>query len=319
MARPSLHPALVLAILAILALGCIALFMTINVRGAWDFVLGFRGRKVWGMVLVGHAIAVSTVLFQTITSNRILTPALMGFDSLYQLIQTTLVFFLGGLAFATIDPQVRFLVDAGAMVLLSTLLFRWLFSGGRSLYLLVLAGIVFGVLFRSLANLMQRLINPNDFVILQDAMFASFNAIEPTLLVVASVVIAAASALLLPLLSRLDVLALGREPAISLGVDHKRTVGMVLVVIAVMVSVSTALVGPVLFFGLLVANLAYLIMPTYRHAYILPAAVLLGIIALVGGQTVLEHVFGFNTALAIIIEFAGGLVFLFLLLRGAAR
>ena len=42
------------------------------------------------MLLVGYAIAVSTVLFQTITDNRILTPSIMGFDSLYRLIQTSL-------------------------------------------------------------------------------------------------------------------------------------------------------------------------------------------------------------------------------------
>lgn len=296
------------------------LFMTVNARGSWDFVLGFRGRKVWGMVLVGYAIAVSTVLFQTITGNRILTPAIMGFDALYQLIQTGLVFLFGGFAYATFDPRLRFALDVGAMVVLSTLLFRWLFSGAaRSLHLLVLVGIVFGVLFRSLSSLMQRLINPNDFVVLQDALFASFNAIEPTLLVAATAAMLVVSLAALPIFSRLDVLALGRDAAIGLGVDHRRTVSIVLAVIAVLVSVSTALVGPVLFFGLLVANLAYLVMPTHRHIYVLPAAVLLAIIGLVGGQAVLEHVFGYNTALAIIIEFVGGLAFLFILLRGGGR
>ena len=314
------HPLVVLALLGALAALSIVLFMTVNARGSWDFVLGFRGRKVWGMVLVAYAIAVSTVLFQTITGNRILTPAVMGFDALYQLIQTALVFLFGGFAFATLAPQLRFFVDAGAMVVLSTLLFRWLFSGqSRNLYLLVLAGIVFGVLFRSLSGLMQRLINPNDFAVLQDAMFASFSGIAPDLLVVATVTMAGATLLALPLLPRLDVLLLGREPAISLGVDHQRTVSLVLAVVAVLVSISTALVGPVLFFGLLVANLAYLIMPGFRHLHVLPAAVLLAVIALVGGQAVLEHVFGYDTALAIIIEFAGGLAFLFILLRGRAR
>lgn len=314
------RPWLVLLILAGLTAVAIALFMTVNARGTWDFVLPFRGRKVWGMVLVGYAIAVSTVLFQTVTGNRILTPAIMGFDALYQLIQTVFVYVFGGFAFATLAPQLRFFIDAGVMVVLAMLLFRWLFAGqSRSLHLLVLVGIVFGVLFRSISSLLQRLINPNDFVVLQDALFASFNAIAPDLLVVASLAIAAVSLVALPLLSRLDVLVLGREPAISLGVDHVATVSLVLAVVAVLVSVSTALVGPVLFFGLLVANLAYLVMPSYRHVHVLPAAVLLAVIGLVGGQAVLEHGFGYDTALAIIIEFAGGLTFLFFLLRGHAR
>lgn len=318
--RLALTPGQILLLLGGMALLAIVLFMTIRARGSWDFILPFRGRKVWGMLLVGYAVAVSTVLFQTITHNRILTPAIMGFDSLYQLVQTALVFFLGGFAFATLDPQLRFAFDVIVMIGLSTLLFRWLFSStSRSLHLLVLVGIVFGALFRSVSSLMQRLINPNDFAVLQDASFASFNAIDPTLLVVATVLILAASLALLPIFPRLDVLTLGRESAISLGVDHQRTVAVLLAIIAVLVSVSTALVGPILFFGLLVANLAYVLIRDHRHALILPAAVLLAIIALVGGQAVLEHGFGYDTALAIIIEFAGGIVFLTFLLRGAAR
>lgn len=310
------HPALPLALLAGAALLAAVLFMTLNARGNWEFVLGFRGRKLWGLALVAYAIVVSTVLFQTVTGNRILTPAIMGFDHLYQLVQTGLVFVLGGFAYATLDPQLRFAGDLVVMVSLSLLLFRWLFGrAARSLHLLVLVGIVFGVLFRSLSNLMQRLIDPNEFAVLQDALFASFNAIDPTLLGLATLILAAVSLAGLPLLPRLDVLLLGRDAAVGLGVDHVRTVSAVLAIVAVMVSVSTALVGPVLFFGLLTAHLAYLIMPGYRHIHVLPAAVLIGLIGLIGGQAVLEHVFGYNTALSIIIEFVGGLTFLYLLLR----
>jgi len=318
--RAAPRPWLVLALLLAAALVAMALFMTLNARGSWDFVLPFRGRKLWALVLVAYAIAVSTVLFQTVTENRILTPAIMGFDFLYQFVQTGLVFILGGFAYATLDPMLRFGGDVLVMVGLATLLFRWLFgTGARSLHLLVLVGIVFGVLFRSLSGLMQRLIDPNEFVVLQDALFASFNTVPPELLLVATGLIVAASLIALPLLSRLDVLLLGRDTATNLGVDHRRTVALVLVVVAVLVSVSTALVGPVLFFGLLVANLAYLAMPGYRHIEVLPAAVLIGVVGLVGGQAVLEHVFGYNTALAIIIEFVGGVTFLVLLLRKAPR
>jgi iron complex transport system permease protein len=318
--RIRLRPGQVLALLSVLALLAIAAFMTIGAKGSWDFILPFRGTKVWAMVVVGYAIAVSTVLFQTITANRILTPSIMGFDALYALIQTSLVFLLGGFAYATIDPQLRFVFEVVAMVVFSTLLFRWLFSGsGRSLHLLVLVGIVFGVLFRSIANLMARLINPNDFAILQDAMFASFNAIDPTLLAVSSLAIILVSLVALRIMPRFDVLALGREQAINLGVDHRRTVSLILVLVSILVSVSTALVGPVTFFGLLVSNLAYLMIRTHRHVYILPAAILISVIALVGGQVILERVFGYDTALSIIIEFVGGLVFIILLLRGATR
>ena len=320
MAKLLSRPGFVLGALALAAMVAIVAFLTWDAKGPWDFVLGLRGRKLWGMALCAYAIAVSTVLFQTVSGNRIITPAIMGFDALFALIQTALVFTLGGFAYLTLPAEIRFLLNAGAMIVCATLLFRWLFGReSRSLHLLVLVGIVFGVLFRSLSGLMQRMINPNDFVVLQDAMFASFNAIEPTLLLIATVVLAAATLVVLPLLGRLDVLLLGREPAIGLGVDHVRTVSLVLVVVAVMVSVSTALVGPVLFFGLLVAHLAYMLMPSFRHAVVLPAAVLLALIGLVGGQVILERGFGYDTALSIIIEFLGGIVFLLLILRKPLR
>ena len=87
-------PQVRLALLAVAAVASIALFMFVGITGSWGFAIPFRGRKVAAMVLVAVAIGVSTVLFQTITANRILTPSIMGFDSLYLLVQTLLMFVL---------------------------------------------------------------------------------------------------------------------------------------------------------------------------------------------------------------------------------
>lgn len=315
-----LTPAGVLLLLGLLALVSAVCFMTVGATGSWSFVLPFRAGKLAAMVVVAYAIAVSTVLFQTITGNRILTPAIMGFDSLYVLLQTCMVFFLGSTVTARLDPHLRFGVEVGLLVVFAVTLFRWLFTGAtRSLHLLLLVGVVFGVLFRSLSNFLQRMIDPNEFAVLQDRFFASFNSIDTTLLGMSAAIIAVVSVLGLRYARGLDVLLLGREPAIALGVDHARVVSVLLVIVAVLVSVSTALVGPVTFFGLLVANLAYLVVGTHRHSVVLPAAVLIAVICLVGGQTVLERVFSFDTSLSIIIEFVGGIVFIGLLLRGSAR
>jgi len=315
-----MRPAHVLLILAAAAVGVIVLFMTLNAKGRWDFILPFRGMKVLSMVLVAYAIAVSTVLFQTVSHNRILTPSIMGFDALYVLIQTGLVFILGSAGLSALDPRLVFACEVAAMVVFSSLLYRWLFSGSsRSLHLLVLVGIVFGALFRSVSGFMQRIIDPNEFVLLQDRLFASFNSDDNSLLAVSTAAVIVASMAGWRLMHVYDVLALGRETSVNLGVDHNRVVTIVLMLVAVLVSVSTALVGPVTFFGLLVANLAYQIAGTHKHRFVLPIASLLAIICLIGGQLVLERVFAFDTALSIVIEFVGGAVFLFLLIRGVAR
>lgn len=304
---------LLLALAAVVS----GLFMTLNVQAEWSFVLPLRGGKLATLWTVAFAIGVSTVLFQTVTNNRILTPAVMGFDALFQLIQSVLAFSIG-VAAMQMPELTRFGMNVGLMVLLSTSLFVWLFRGQSSnLHLLLLVGIVAGIFFRSLNNFVWRIMDPNEFVVLQDRLFANFNTVSIKLLLLSLAVIVAVGVWVWRQRHVLDVLALGREVAINLGVDYQRSVLGVLVVIAVLVSVSTALVGPVTFFGLLVSNMAYQLMHTHQHRYTLPATVLLGALLLVGGQMVLERVFSFNTSLSIVVEFLGGLTFIYLLVRKA--
>jgi len=314
------RPTLNLTLLCLLTLLTVAAFMTVGAKGSWSFILSFRGTKLAAMVLVAYSIAVSTVLFQTVTNNRILTPSIMGFDALYILIQTVVVFFFGAVQIDWLGPNIRFLAETAIMVVFAGTLYYWLFSGAtRSLHLVMLVGIVCGVFFRSISNLMQRMLDPNLFAVLQDRFFASFNTINSDILIMSAVIVVAVSLYGLRFIHVFDVLSLGRDPAINLGVDHQRVVRKVLFMVTVLVSVSTALVGPITFFGLLVANLAYMIAGSAKHRIILPVAALLAVFCLVGGQTILERVFSFNSALSVIIEFLGGLVFIILLVRGHAR
>jgi iron complex transport system permease protein len=304
-----------LLLLGLVAGVFVVLFMTINVTD-WDFALPLRGRKVLATFVVGVAIAHASVIFQTVTNNRILTPSIIGFDSLYMLIQTVIVFFFGAIALTTLDPTLHFMLNVAGMILFAGLLYRWLFQReGRNLYFLVLVGIIFGTLFGSATTFMQMVIDPNEFTVLQDRMFASINQVNEDLLVVSTIVIIAAVGYSLRYVPPLDVISLGREHAINLGVAHSKVVNRVMVVIAILVSVSTALVGPITFFGLLVANLAYQLMQTYRHTYLIPAAALMSVIALVGGQLLVERVFTFSTSLSVIINFVGGIYFIYLLLK----
>jgi iron complex transport system permease protein len=313
-------PAVVLGVLTVATLAAVVLFMTLDLRGNLGYILPRRAVKVSAMLLVAVAVGLSTLMFQTVTTNRILTPSIMGFDSLYLFIQTAVVFAVGGSALATAPAVGKFAAEVLLMVLFSGLLYRWLFTGGqRSLHLMLLVGIVLGTLFRGASSLLQRLMDPSEYIILQDLFFASFNQVDPALLWVSMAVVGSISAAAWRLRHTLDVLALGRDTAVNLGVDHRRVVTWVLLMCSVLVAVSTALVGPVTFFGLLVVSLGYQLCREYSHCWLLPIVSLLGAVALIGGQLVLEKVFGFDTALSIIIEFAGGILFLFLLLKGSLK
>jgi iron complex transport system permease protein len=185
--------------------------------------------------------------------------------------------------------------------------------------LMLLAGVVAGILFRSLSSLLARLIDPNEFAVAQTVSFANFSDVETGLLGIAAVLTLAAVIAAWRLRHVLDILLLGRENATGLGIDWLKTVAAILLLVSALVSVSTALVGPVAFLGLLVTALAEKIGGSSRHGALIPTAVLVAIILLVGGQTLLQHALGSASTLGVVIEFAGGFVFLLMLIAGSRK
>ena len=302
---------LLLAILAYLGWG---------LSGPVGFILELRATRLLSLVLVGAAVGVSTVLFQTVTGNRILTPSIMGFDALFLLVQSLLVLVLGGLGHAGLAGPIKFLIDTAVMVGAALLLFSLLTGRGRhDLYRMILVGVIFGLFFRSMTGFVQRLIDPSEFAVIQQVMYASFGAVPVNELMLAGGLTLAALAVIAWLTPRLDVVALGRDCAIGLGLDYDRLTQALLALTAVLVAVATALVGPVSFLGLLVASLAHELMRTHRHAVLLPAAAMLGALVLVAGQTVFERLLGLQSTLAVLIEFFGGMLFLYLVLGRRRR
>lgn len=303
--------------LAVAALAAAAAFLAIGLKGNIAFVLELRLVKLAALVQVGVAIAISTVIFQTVTGNRILTPSIMGLDALYLFGQMLMVFLLGGVGYVTLDPQMKFGLEVLVLMALASALLLPMLKSRLDMGLMLLAGVVFGVLFRSLHSLLARLIDPNEFSVVQSASFANFNAVRTDLLLFAAVVTVVAAVIAWRARHVLDIVSLGPDTATGLGVGWAGTVTGLLLLVSALVAVSTALVGPVAFFGLLVAALAERIVNTRRHAVLLPAAALAGIVVLVGGQTLFQHALGNATALGVVIEFVGGLVFLLLLILGS--
>lgn len=305
-----------LILLIVLAAVSITGFMFIELGANWDYALPRRAEKMAAIVLTGTVIAIATLLFQTITNNRILTPSIIGLDSLYMLVQTTLVFFLGSTSLTVMNKQVNFAISLGFMIVFALVLYRILFKReGQNIYFLLLLGLIVGTFFGSFTSFMQVLIDPNEFQIIQDRMFASFNNIQTDVLVMASVITAVVLLYMMKFVKYLDVLSLGKETAVNLGVDYDYTVKRLLVIVAVLISVATALVGPITFLGLLVVNVAYEMFKTYKHSVLIFASALVSIVALSAGQVLVEHVFTFSTQLSVIINFVGGIYFIYLLLR----
>ncbi|WP_243292518.1 iron chelate uptake ABC transporter family permease subunit [Bacillus sp. FJAT-47783] len=292
----------------------IYLFQDLN--GSFDYALPRRGIKVIAMVLTGISIAYATVVFQTIAHNRILTPSIMGLDSLYLLIQTFIIFALGSEHIMVVNKKVNFFISIIAMIVFALLLYYFLFkNGNKPIYFILLVGIIVGTFFQSISTFLHVLIDPNEFQRVQDKMFASFNNVNADLVWLSVFIITVIVVIVWRYMNYLDVLSLGRDNAINLGVPYDKIVKRMLVIVAILVSVATALVGPITFFGLIVANLSYQFFQTYRHATFISGAIVMSIIALVGGQWVVERVFSFSTTLSVIINFFGGVYFIYLLLK----
>ena len=305
-----------LIVLAVLAIICILFYGFYDIKGGFDYAFPRRMIRVAAMVVTGFAIAYSTVVFQTITHNRILTPSVMGLDSMYEVVQTLIFFFAGSMSVWVLNKYLNFGAAIFAMVLFALILYRFLFRADKHpIYLLLLIGMIIGTLLGSLVTFLQVLIDPVEYLSLQNLLFASFTNVKADLLYIAIGILLIAFIYGYRIMGKLDVMSLGRENAINLGVNYDRMVMNILILSSVLIATSTALVGPITFFGLIVANLSYQFLVTYKHSILILGASLISIIALVGGQFLVEHIFELRTTLSVIINFIGGIYFIYLLLK----
>ncbi len=305
-----------LIILTVISIICILLYGFYDIKGGFDYAFPRRMMRVSAMIITGVAIAYSTVVFQTITQNRILSPSIMGLDSMYEVVQTLIYFFAGSMSVWVLNYYLNFGAAIITMVLFALILYRFLFRADKHpIYLLLLIGIILGTLLGSMVTFLQVLIDPLEYLSLQNRLFASFTNVKVELLYIAMGILLLSFIYGYRIMGKLDVMSLGRENAINLGVNYDRMVMNILILSSVLIATSTALVGPITFLGLIVANLSYQYLSSYKHSVLILGASLISIIALVGGQFLVEHIFELRTTLSVIINFIGGIYFIYLLLK----
>lgn len=282
----------------------------------WMRISRMRISSIIVIALVTFCQALATVAFQTVTNNRIITPSIMGFESLYIVLQTSIVFFFGITGFTAFDPFARFLLQSALMVGFAVLLYSWLLSGRfGNLHVMLLIGIILGTGMGALSTFMQQMLDPNEFDVLVARLFGNIGNANTDFLWFVIPVCALAGGAIWMLSRRLNVVALGSDIATNLGLRHKRQIMLILTLVAVLMAMSTSLIGPMTFLGFLVATLAYSATDTYDHRRILPVAWLMGYVVLTGAYFLLRHVFTLVDAVTIIIELIGGLVFLAVIFR----
>ncbi|UBI08598.1 iron chelate uptake ABC transporter family permease subunit [Corynebacterium coyleae] len=289
--------------------------MEFGSTGYW-LIAQRRMNAVIAMAIVAVCQSTATVAFQTVTNNRILTPSIMGFESLYVAIHTSTVYFLGAAGLINAHTLEMFVFQLVLMIGLSLVLYTWLLAGNNpDMHAMLLVGIVLGGGLGAVSTFMQRMLTPSEFDVLTARLFGSVNNADPEYYPLAIPLVTVAAGLLIFNSRALNVLSLGRDVSMNLGVDHKKHAIYTLVLVAILIAVSTALVGPMTFLGFLVATLAYQAADTYDHRYVFPMAMLLGYCILSGAYFVMNHIFYAQGVVSIIIELVGGLTFLIVILR----
>ena len=281
----------------------------------FSYAMSIRLPRLIVLLTAGTAISAAAIIFQTIIRNNIVTPCLLGMNSLYLLIHTGVVFFLGsGSEFAT-NTVYAFAVDIIVMGTAASFIYYSIFqkTGGNVLYVLLI-GTVLTTFFSSMQNSLTRIMDPNEYDALLNSLVASFTNVNAACIIPGIVLLALLAWWLRRDLSILDVISLGREQAISLGVDYETTLRRLMVGVALCIAVATALVGPLSFLGLITANVARQMFTTYRHTYLIAGASLVGMLVLAAGQFIVEHVMVYSVPVSVFVTIGGGIYFLYLIL-----
>lgn len=311
-----------LIVIALIAIIIVAAFLFIGVKfhnhKLLRYAMKLRIPKVIAMIITAFAIGAATIIFQSVINNTIVTPCLLGMNALYTLIHTSVVFVLGSGSILFTNDNLSFIVDLVLMGIIATVVYSWLFkmTGHNVLYVL-LVGTVLTSFFSSIQSTLTRVMDPNEYDTLLTSLVASFSNINSEIIIFSVIILALIGVIFRKELALLDVITLGKEQAINLGVDYYRCIRRLLLAVTLCIAVATAMVGPISFLGLIIANISRQLLKTYRHTQLIAGAALMGVIALIGGQFIVERVFVYSIPISVFITVAGGIYFLYLILKGS--
>lgn len=308
-----------LAVMAILTVLVMAGYMLAEVNfqneKLFRYAMKIRTPKLAAMMITAFAIGSASIVFQSIINNTIVTPCLLGMNSLYTMIHTGVVFVAGSGSLLAVNANAAFGVDLAVMGVAATVIYSYFFKKARHnvLYVLLI-GTVLTSFFSSIQTTMTRMMDPNEYDSLLSTLVASFSNIHSEIILMSVLVLAAVAFWLRKDLALLDVLTLGKDQATNLGVDYDRSIRRLLLGVTLYIAAATAMVGPISFLGLIIANLARQLLKTYRHRDLMLGSALFGAVILVGGQMIVEHVYTYTIPVSVFITIWGGVYFLYLLL-----
>lgn len=294
----------------------LAFYLFYGTAGNFLIAFYFRGIRLPSFLIVGVSTTIATIVFQTITQNSILTPNIIGLDALFNFFQTLIVFIFGSASILVMNSQINFLLSLCLLMLASILLYSvFLKDFSKDLFLLLMTGLVFGILMNSLTTFLQVMIDPNEFNSVLSQTLASFYQVDSQLIILACMIVIPVFVFLFTRSNYLDIYHLGEKQATTLGINVNREYLIYFMLISLLTAVSTSLIGPSTFLGFIGANLSYRVFNTYQHKKLFVGGSFLTTTLIIYGQFLVEHFFNNQTTIGVVLEFVGGIYFLYILLR----
>ena len=309
----------ILSVMVAFLIAAYLLLPTKNSTTVSNFILQRRFLKLLVMVIVSCAIPISTISFQTVVQNRFLTPGVLGIESLFVFIQSGLYYFesLVGVKVeqSVIIYSVTIAIQIGLLLLLMNASKGMRLTNFKVVLLLTMA---FSMLLRNASTFLQVLMDPNEFDKLQSSLYPSFQKMnaQPMMIGVAIGLFVLLMMVFYKIRHQLDALHLGVDGAKMLGINTKRLSNVVIVVVIIMTSLSTILVGPLQFLGFMIANLTYQLTKEYKHGVLWLFSAVLGLVIVLAAQLIVERIFLLTIPISVFIEGIGGVLYLILLVKG---
>lgn len=308
-----------LIVLSVIVISVCAAFLLVNAypekpKLFW-YILSLRIPTLAVMMIAAFAIGCASLVFQSIINNRIVTPCLLGMNAMYTLVHTAIVFVAGSGSILATNTNLSFVLDLLVMAVSATFVYSYMFrkTGNNVLYVLLI-GTVLSSFFGSIQSTMIRVMDPNEYDALLTTLVADFSNVNAEIIVLSLLILTVLTVYLWKDLLLLDVITLGKDQAINLGVDYDSTIRRLLLGVVLCIAVATAMVGPISFLGLIIANLSRQLLKTYRHGQLIVGSALVGMLAMIAGQLVSQHLFSYAVPISTFITIGGGVYFLYLLL-----
>jgi iron complex transport system permease protein len=274
--------------------------------------LSLRLPRVLAAALAGGALAVAGVGFQGLTRNPLAEPSVLGVSSGAAF--GVVVAQICGLGVSTLAALgVTAFAFAGAVLAAGAV---WLIAaGGRGLSIqtLLLAGVIVGVFFSAAITVVISIVDFNRLGGVIHWLLGNLAPIPPASLAVFAGLAAVGFWLVVAEARELNLLALGEEAALQLGVRAERLKARIFAGAALLTASVVAFAGPIGFVGLIVPHALRMVLGP-DHRLLVPASLGGGAIFLLLADTLARNIVApAELSVGVITAFCGAPFFVWLL------